>query len=355
MTKLAVLVSFMDSVMAGPVATLIIKPGAKGTVLMAVSPDCTVTLNAPTLVFENLSEPIAVDAKTLVGACKNRDVTLAITGSEILVKSGKVYSVNVACSNDVPQVEDILAKLADATTQVELSADNMLLLRECLSRVKIEKTFTGIVDTLVAVKATAKLITVMNYEPAQVASTTMKNEGNFPECSFVLPTSVVARAMNILGNIKMTINETAAVFRGKNSAIRVNLPIDTINAINKDDVHSLVASVKEEKATKPGMLTTKVALAAFLSNAESLINVGGDVVISPASGSTITASVTTTKGTIKEKFAGSASKSFSLGFTFMRALVAHSKNEDIDIRATEAFAVVKSGSSTYIAALSADV
>lgn len=354
MTKLAVLIGFMDSVMSGPVATLVIKPATKGTVLMAISPDCTVSLSAPTLIFENLTEAIAVDAKTLVGSCKNREVTLAVTSTEIIVKSGKSYSANVACSSDIPQIEDIVTKLPEATTQVELSAENMQLLRECINRVKIEKTFTGIVDTLLSVKANTKTITVMNYEPAQVASTTIKNDGNFPECFFVLPSSVLSRALNILGNIKVVVNETSAVFKGKNSAIRVNLPIDTINAINKDDVHNLVNSVKDDKATKPGMTTTKAALSGFLSNAESLINVGGDVAISPLNSSAITASVTTTKGTIKEKFSGNAPKGFTLGFTFMRAIVAHSKNEDIEIRATDAFAVVKSGSSTYIAALSAE-
>jgi hypothetical protein len=342
----------MDSVSASNVSTLVIKPATKGSALVSMAPDCTVQVNAPTFVLQNLEAPIAVDAKTLVGACKNREVQLAVNGTEISIKSGKSYNASVACSDEVPQIPDGLSKLEEATTQIVLTADNILALKAAVSSTRIEKTYTGIVDTLVAVRATAKAVTVMSYEPSQVSSTTVKNASGIPDCFFVLPSGIFAKALNLPGDVKIQINENTAVFSSKACLVRVNLPIDTVNAIDKDQVFTLVASVKSTDAEKPSLVTTKAALAGFLDNAESLIQVGGDVVIA-SSGSSITASVTTVKGTVKEKFSGSASKPFTLGYAFMRAIVSRAKEgSDIELKTTEAFAVVKSGTSTYIAALS---
>lgn len=353
MTQLATLISFMDSVSSTNVATLVIRPATKGSALLSIGPDYTVQVNAPTLVLQNLTAPIAVDAKTIVGACKNREVTLTVNGTELSVKSGKAYSANVACSDEVPQVPEGLSKLEETTTQIELSADNLLAIKSALSSTKIEKTYTGIVDTLVAVRANAKQLTVMSYEPSQVSSATVKNTTGIPECFFVLPSAVLAKALNLKGPVRVSINENTAVFNSKACLVRVNLPIDTVNAIDKDQVFSLVASVKVIDAEKPSLTTTKAALTGFLDNAESIISVGGDVVITPSSGTSINASVTTVKGTVKEKFAGNASKSFTLGYAFMRAIVSRAKEGvDIELRTNDAFAVVKSGTSTYIAALS---
>lgn len=356
MTQLATLIALMDSVSPAQVSTLVIKPTQKGCALLAVSPDCTIQLNASALVLEGLKDPVAVDAKTLLGACKNRDVTLSVNGSEIVVKSGKSYSATVACSADVPAIAEGLSKLeGEESVQVTLSQDSILAIKAQLTKAKIERTFTGIVDTLVAIKATSKTLVVMNYEPAQVASVTTKNETGIEECFFVLPSSVLQKAVNIIGPMKVTIGESCAIFQSKTCLLRVNLPIDTINAIDKNAVLQLLASVKNTDSQKPSLTTTKSSLKNFLDNAESLIQIGGNVVIAPATGNYIQASVTTVKGAVKEKFAGSAGKGFSLGYAFMRAIVSRAKDgTDIELKTTDSFAIVKTGSSTYIASLSED-
>lgn len=354
MTQLAALISLMDSVSTSAVSTLVIKPLNKGSALVAVSPDCTVQITAAGLTLEGLNDPIAVDSKTLLGACKNRDVSLSVTGTEISVKSGKSYSATVACSDDIPTIPEGLSKLDDDSQEkVELTQDNMIAIKALLAQVKIERTYTGIVDTLISVKATAKALTLMNYEPAQVSSATVKNASGIPDCFFVLPAAVLTKALNIVGPMRISISESCAVFHSKQCIVRVNLPIDTINAIDKNAVLELVQSVKATDADKPSLTTTKNALRGFLDNAESVIAVSGDVSVTPATGSFVSAAVTTAKGSVKEKFAGSASKNFSLSYAFMRAIVNKSaEDSSIEIKTTDSFAVVKRGQSTYIASLS---
>ena len=354
MTQLAALLSLMDSVSTSAVATLVIKPLNKGAALVAVRPDCTVQITAPGLLMEGLTNPIAVDAKTLLGACKNRDVSMSVSGTEISVRSGKSYNATVACSDDVPTIPDGLSKLDDDTQEtIELTQDNLLAIKGLLAKVKIERTFTGIVDTLVSVRATAKVLTLMNYEPSQVSSAYAKNASNVPDCFFVLPAGVLAKALNIVGPMRVTIGDSCVVFHSKQCIVRVNLPIDTINAIDKNAVLNLVTSIKSIDTAKPNLTTTKNALRGFLDNAESLIAVSGDVVVAPATGNFVAASVTTTKGSVKEKFEGSVSKGFSLSYAFMRAIVNKTKDDaPIELKITDAFAVVKTGSTTYIASLS---
>lgn len=354
MTQLAALISLMDSVSTSAVSTLVIKPLNKGSALVAVSADCTVQITAPGLTLGGLKDPIAVDSKTLLGACKNRDVDLSISGTEISVKSGKSYYATVACSDDIPTIQEGLSKLDDdAQEKVELTQDNLLAIKSLMAQVKIERTYTGIVDTLISVRATDKSLTLMNYEPAQVSSSVVKNASGVPDCFFVLPANVLTKALNIIGPMRITISESCVVFHSKQCIVRVNLPIDTINAIDKNAVLSLVQSVKATDKDKPSLTTTKSALKGFLDNAESVITVSGDVVVAPATGSFVSASVTTAKGSVKEKFAGSASKGFSLSYAFMRAIVNKSPEDTaIDIKTTDSFAVVKRGQSTYVASLS---
>ena len=97
---------------------------------------------------------------------------------------------------------------------------------------------------------------------------------------------------------------------------------------------------------------TKDELSKFLSNSGSVLTglMGADVVVTGNS-SSVLITVTTPKGSVKEKFKGSIEKPFTLSYAFLQAIAGKS-GENVTINTSEQLAVVSTGSCTYLAVLS---
>ena len=375
----SVFTSMLESALGG-VETFFLSAAAKGggTLMRASGNGSAAAVRMPTLTVSGLPDDgsaIGVDFKSFTVACKGRSVTEVTsnpTTGELIIQSGKGYRVNLtavaASENAVPQ--NVGAALANPTTAVTLSDDNKLTLSTALRLTKIEKTYSGITDTLVYVEATEKAVLIACFEPYQVAYVKMKNKAGFPTCAFVLPSAMVAKIVTLPGKVAIQVNGEAALFRSKSCDVLIPLPIDTINAISTEQVLGLIkATAKSSESSGNTLSISALALATFLENAGSVIATGADITLAPIGANGVGLSVVTPKGSVKEKFPGKLTAPFNLGYAFMKAIVARASrgvsanaNDDpekastatVTVSITDRFAVVKDdkANSTYIAALS---
>lgn len=371
----SVFTSLLETALGG-VDTFFLSKAAKGggTLLRAAGGGGSAAVRVPTLEVSGLPDDgsaLGVDFKAFTVACKGRsitDVTSNPDTGELILKGGSAYKANLtavaASENNVPQ--NVGAALEAATTSVVLTDDNKTALSNALRLTKIERTYSGITDTLVYVEATDKVLLVACFEPSQVAYIRLKNKDAFPECAFVLPSATVAKITALPGKVSVQINESSALFRSKTCDVLIPLPIDTINAISPEQVLGLIKATVSGKASSGNTLTIAAAsLAGFLENASSVIATGADIALAPINAKSVGLTVTTPKGVVKEKFDGKLTAPFNLGYAFMKAIVSRagrgaSSESDapptatVSVSVTDLFAVVRDDktNSTYIAALS---
>lgn len=361
-----VFTSLLESILGG-VESFTLAPGKTGVVMQAATATGSGEVRIPTLSVRNLPEDgVVLDFKAFVGACKGRKaVSLSAKGSssELEVSSGSyraaIATTEVAGSGgkDSSASGGSGSGKTEYNTSVSLDDSCKALLSSALRSTRIEKTYSGIVDTVVHVDATDKAVTIACFEPSQVAYKKVKNkDGNFPTCSFVLPSSIISKVLLLPGTVKLSVNDAMAVMRSKSCDVTFPLPIDTINAISTDQVKQLIKTAKTSASKE--FTIGKASLQSFLLNAESVLVSSADVSVSPADGKGVILSVTTAKGTVKEKFKGSIGKKFSLNFPFFRAAAGRAggggEDDILRIGVTDAFVMMDNSSdnSSYIAALS---
>lgn len=358
--------ALLESVLGG-IETLFITKTRKGSILSAASQGSAAQVRAPTLDIAGMADNdvIAVDFKGFTGACKGRSVSslrFVPETSELVIKSGASYNASIAtlASPNAPRVEE---SQNDNKVDIKLSDSAKQILANALRATKIEKTYSGITDTIVYIESNVKSILIASFEPSQVAYTVTGNkQEGFPLSSLVLPTGIIAKCLLIPGEINIQVNSMTALFRSKVCDVLVPLPEDTINAITKDQVLGLIkSSAGSVKSASVGFSMGKSKILAFMDNAESIISSGADISVKPAGEGSVILSVTTAKGIVKEKFKGSVERPFSLGFSFMKAALtrAGSVREGADdplvsLYLTDSFAIIKNESdkSTYLASLS---
>ena len=355
--KVSAFTALLESVLGG-VDTFTLGAASKGCTLSSENASGAARIRALALSIGNLEDSVSVDFKAFTGACKGRTISLISSmaaSGEIEIKSG-TYKASIA-STPLEGVKNAasLEAIAECTTDIVLSDDHKQILGEALRSTKIEKTYSGIVDTLVYVESTAKGILIASFEPSQVAFIRTRNTTAFPDCSMVLPSGVIAKVLLLPGSVRVMVNSSTAMFTSKVCDVLYPLPIDSVNAISSDQVLQLI------KASKGGghgnFSVSRNSLMNFLGNAESVIASSADVGVAAGTGSSVVVSVATAKGNIKEKFKGSVDRSFNISFPFLKAALARAGTKEdslVSISIAESFVVLRneSDSSTYIAALS---
>ena len=335
----------------GGVETLFITKGKTGSTLRATANGSVAVVRVPLLEIEGLKEnSIELDLKAFTGAAKGRDVSLAFTGHNISLSGGKNYRATVAAA-EAGSVPGIMPQEENAT-KVRLTDEQKQFISRGLTLTKLEKTYSGITDTLVYIEATEKTITFASFEARQVAYIVAKNSLAFPTCSIVLPTGIMQKINVLQGEVVIEISESTSLFKSKLTDLQIPLPIDTVNAIKRELVMDIIKSSRKKAVETETNLSMKTSdVNSFLENAQAITQPGSEVIIKEASKGSVVLSVTTPKGKITERFEGSVSRPFALDFTFVRAALLRSK-DTVDIKLDESFAIVASKEVTYIAALS---
>ena len=336
----------------GGVETLFISKGkTSGSVLHASTNGSVAVVRVPLLEIEHLKEhSVEIDIKAFTGAVKGRDVSLSFTGHNIAIKSGKTYQASIAAAEN-SSVPGIMPQ-EENTTKIRLKDEHKQFVTKGLTLTKIEKTYSGITDTLVYIEATEKSIIMSTFEARQIAYIVVKNAIAFPVCSIVLPTGIMQKIQVLQGEVTLEVSESTCLFKSKSADLQIPLPIDTVNAIKRELVMEIIKTSRakaKEADTNLSMKTSDVT--SFLDNAQAITQVGSEVVIRKGKGNIVTLSVTTPKGKVEERFEGSVKRPFALDFTFIRAALVRSKAE-VEIKLDDSFAIVATPEVTYIAALS---
>lgn len=349
--QVSVFTDLLEKALGGVESLFITRGKVQGSVLRATNAGSVAVVRVPTLEIAGLKDTsVELDIKAFTGAAKGRDVSLSFTGHNISIVSGKNYKASIAAAEAgstpsvMPQEEN--------TTKVRLTDDHKQFISKGLSLTKIEKTYSGITDTLVYIEATEKSITMATFEARQVAYVVVKNAIAFPVCSIVLPTGVMQKINVLQGEVVVEVSESTVLFKSKITDLQIPLPIDTVNAIKRELVMEIIKSSKAKSAdTEASLIMLTTDLTSFLENAQALTQTGSEVLIQAGLKGSVMLSVKTPKGEVVERFKGSVERPFALDFSFMKAALTRSK-ENVEIKLDESFAIVSSKEATYIAALS---
>lgn len=349
-TQVSVFTDLLEKVLGGT-ELLFITKGKTGVNMQSTSNGSVAVVRVPTLEIAGLKDvPIELDLKSFTGAAKGRNVTIEFSSHNVVIKSGKSYVATIAAGESgnapaiMPQEEN--------TTKVRLTDEHKQFLNKALALTKIEKTYSGITDTLVYIEATEKALTIACFEARQIAYVMVKNTIAFPVCSIVLPSGVIQKVNVLQGDVVIEVSESTSLFKSKLVDLQVPLPIDTVNAIKREAVMDIIKKTKAEiKVLETSLIVQVSDLTSFVENAQAITQTGTEVIIKPGVKNGVVLSVTTPKGKVEEKFPGTVVTPFALDFAFVKAALARSK-ESVEVRLSESFAIVAGSEVTYIAALS---
>lgn len=341
--EISVLTSLLESL--SPVDTFWIQKAKKGCVLVATSPGSYAAVRAPQLEIEGLKEgALCLDFKSFSLGCKNREVALSFTGHDLKIKSGK-YEAEIA-TTEAGQAPALVTP-ENCSTEILIDEEAKAFLQNAIRSTKINLTYTGITDTLVYVESKQSLL-VCTYEPNQIAYSLSKNK--FPACSFVLTSGIMSKILAMPGELNLSINEYNVTCTSKVGSVQIPIPIETVNAVKKEQVMALIKSAKASANSSAQI--TKVELSKFLDNSGSVLTgiTGADAVVT-GSEKSVLITVTTPRGSVKEKFKGSVTKPFTLSYAFLQAIATKSGDE-VTITTSDRLAIVNTGSCVYLAVLS---
>lgn len=330
---------------------LFIRKTDKGVTVSVESPTgVAVCPNVP-LQIEGLGkEKINVDLKAFTTALKGREsAKLSFTGNDLVVQSGKYTAKVTAQAED--KFPDITSTEEASVVDVVFEGDAKNLLMRALNATKIEKTFAGLQDTLVYVKASASKIMVATFEGFQVSYITAKNKCGFPECDFVLPSAVMARiAMIPDTKVQLKATESFALIKSRTIACQVPLSIETVNAIPKEGVIGIIK--ESDRDSKSSFQLDKAKLLAFLESAKGVSILGSEVTVTTGKG-VITLELTSAKGSVKEKMKTEQGpkEPIRIDARFLQAMAGKCADV-IEVLVIKSFAVARSEGVCYISAIS---
>ncbi len=332
---------------AGLTENIILAPSKKGIKAFSVSDGAVAEIKIPNLEIEGLSMAVEVATGTLLEASKGRDLNVSFSGHDLNLAKGS-YKASIAASEAAGEPE--FPTLEELTTEITLGDDAKAFLTQCLQATKIEKTFSGMQDILVYVKSTSTKVTIASFEAYQVAFIQTKNKVSFPDCEFVLPLSTLAKLTAFPGEVKLEATESMARMQSKALKYVTPLSVETINAIPKDAIVGLIKSTASSNGGKVMLELEKEKLDTFLNNSKSVVTTGSEVTLT-GDAKQVLLTVSSGKGSVKEKFKGSCNGTINLDFRFLQALSAKSKDHII-IGRQDNFVLAVNNGVTYVAALS---
>lgn len=343
-------IKLLEQVLGGS-EFLYLQKSDKGVKLAVESPTgVAICPNVPMEIEGLGKEKVNIDLKAFTTALKGREnVKLSFTGNDMVVKSGKFVAKVTAQAED--KFPEIAPTEETVVADITIEGDAKLLLMRALQATKIEKTFAGLQDTLVYVKASSSKVLIATFEGFQVSYITCKNKVNFPECDFVLPSAVLAKVEQVQdAKISIKATESFALIKSRSIVCQLPLSIETVNAIPKDSVLGIIKD--SEKTSSSSFQLDKAKLLAFLESAKGVAILGSEVTISGVKGG-INLELTSAKGSVKEKMqADKVPKTpIRIDARFLQAM-ANKCAETIEVLVVKTFAVARSEGVCYISAIS---
>lgn len=339
------LLKFLELAVGGA-ELLTVVPGKKGVSLISANNGSTASVQTA-ITIAGADAPFSIDTKSFTDAIKGREATYTFNGHDLVLKAGK-FEATIATSGS-PSIPEF-SQSEDKGIDLHLSEDHRVFLAQALSATKIEKTFSALADLLVYVRATDKEVLISTFENHQVAYIRAKNKVGFPACDMVMPLSAAAKVSSMPGAFRLKLSDSSLDLTGKTARVQIPLSVETINAIPREAVLDLIKQTfKEQEATT---VIPKAQLVTFIENSRSVSVVGSEVSIAPAGKAGVLLTVTSPKGTVKEKFPGVCENRISMDLRFLSAMLAKS-GETLSISNMGAFVLLKSAGVSYIAAYNA--